>query len=182
MEKIADRYQRLATAFGETVAAVPADGWDNPSPCPDWTALDVARHVVDSQNLFFGLVGKPPVSAPTVDDDPVAAWATTSGAVLADLRDPVASTIRFEGFFGPTTFEDAVDRFLCLDLIVHRWDLATAAGVEAAIPEADLELVEQGVARFGDSLRVPGAFGEPLEAPAGADHQTRVLAFLGRTA
>lgn len=182
METIADRYQRLATAFAATVAAVPADAWGNQSPCPDWTTLDVARHVVDTQNLFFGLVGKPPVSAPSVDDDPAAAWATTSGAMLADLRDPVASTIRFDGFFGPTTFEEAVDRFLCVDLVVHRWDLATAAGLDASIPDIDIAFVEDGVAHLGDAMRSRGAFGEAIEPPAGADDQTRLLAFLGRSA
>ena len=33
---------------------------------------------------------------------------------------------------------------------------------------------------FGDRMRGPGAFGEALEPPAGADDQARLLAYLGR--
>src|SRR6478736_5022572 len=176
MESTADRYARLARAFADTVAAVPPTAWDDPSPCPDWSARDVVRHVVDAQNLFFGLVGKPPVVAPSVDDDPDAAWATTSGAVLADLRDPVTAAVEFDGFFGRTSFTQAVDRFLCLDLVVHRWDLARAAGLDDAIPDDDVALVMAGTEQMGDALRGPGAFGAPLDAPEGADAQTRMLA------
>jgi uncharacterized protein (TIGR03086 family) len=180
MESIADRYRRLAAAFADTVAEVPADGWDTPTPCEGWTALDLVRHVVDSQNLFFGLVGKPPVVAPSVDDDPLAAWRTTSGAVLADVRDPVASSIEFDGFFGRTRFDDAVDRFLSLDLVVHRWDLAHGLGLDDTIPSEDIARVSAAVEQFGDAMRGPGAFGPALEAPEGADEQTRLLALLGR--
>ncbi len=182
MESIADRYERLAGAFADTIAAVPAEAWDAPTPCGDWSARDLVRHVVDSQNLFFGLVGKPPVAAPSVDDDPSGAWANTSNAVLADLRDPVASTTEFDGFFGRTSFADAVDRFLAMDLVVHRWDLATATGLDTTISDDDVAMVMAGAERFGDMLRGPGAFGEPVEAPADADAQTRMLAFLGRRA
>jgi uncharacterized protein (TIGR03086 family) len=182
METIADRYNRLATAFAGIVAAVPADAWAEPTPCTDWTARDVVRHVVDSQNLFFGLVGKPPVVAPSVDDDPVAAWATTSGAVLADLRDPVASTIEFDGFFGRSTFAQAVDRFLCLDLVVHRWDLAHAVGLDDSVSDDEIAMVTAGVEQMGDAIRGAGAFGPALDTPEGADAQTRMLAFLGREA
>jgi uncharacterized protein (TIGR03086 family) len=180
METTADRYDRLARAFASTVDAVPPDAWENPSPCDEWTARDVVRHVVDAQNLFFGLVGKPPVVAPSVDDDPSGAWATTSGAVLADLRDPVASSVEFDGFFGRTSFAQAVDRFLCLDLVVHRWDLARAAGLDDAIPDDDVAMVMAGAEQMGDAMRGPGAFGPALDAPEGSDAQTRMLAFLGR--
>jgi uncharacterized protein (TIGR03086 family) len=182
METIADRYQRLAARFAATIDEAPSGSWSNQSPCPDWTAIDVVRHVVESENMFFGMVGKPPVGVSSDDEDPAEAWRTVSAAVLADLRDPQAATTGFDGFFGPTTYEEAVDRFLCIDLIVHRWDLATALGVDASIPEADIEFVEAGVAQLGDSMRTQGAFGDAIEPPAGADGQTRLLAFLGRSA
>lgn len=180
MESIAARYRRLATAFDDTVAQVPDGAWATPTPCEGWTALDLVRHVVDSQNLFFGLIGKPPVVAPSVDDDPLAAWRTTSGAVLADLEDPVASSIEFDGFFGRTRFDAAVDRFLSLDLVVHRWDLAHGLGLDDAIAPADIARATAAAEQFGDAMRGPGAFGPALEAPEGADEQTRLLALLGR--
>lgn len=180
MESIADRYRRLAGAFADTIAEVPADAWDTPTPCEEWSARDLVRHVVDSQNLFFGLVGKPPVVAPSVDDDPLAAWRTTSGAVLADLEDPVASSIEFDGFFGRTRFDAAVDRFVNFDLVVHRWDLAHGLGLDDTIPPGDVTALTAAAEQFGDAMRGPGAFGPALEAPEGADEQTRLLALLGR--
>lgn len=180
MESIADRYRRLAGSFADTIAEVPDDAWDTPTPCEEWSARDLVRHVVDSQNLFFGLVGKPPVVAPSVDDDPLAAWRTTSGAVLADVEDPVASSIEFDGFFGRTRFDAAVDRFLCIDLVVHRWDLAHAIGLDDTITPDDIAAARAAAEQFGDAMRAPGAFGPALEAPEGADEQTRLLALLGR--
>ena len=53
MSEVSERYQRLTDAFAAKVAAVPADKWEAPSPCPDWNARAVVRHVVDTQGLFL---------------------------------------------------------------------------------------------------------------------------------
>ena len=180
METTSDRYRRLSSAFATTVEAVPDTAWSNPSPCPGWSARDLVRHVVDSQNLFLGLVGRPPVDAPSVDDDPAAAWSVTSSAIQHDLENPATAGAEFDGFFGRTTFATAVERFLCLDLVVHRWDLARAAGLDATIDPDDAEFVMDGAAGMGEGLRGPGAFGAALEAPAGAGVPEQMLAFLGR--
>ena len=90
--------------------------------------------------------------------------------------------MEFEGFFGTQTFETAVDRFLCMDLVVHGWDLAHATGQNETIGADDLARVEAGALRFGDALRGPGVFGPAIDVPGDADEQTRVLAFLGRRA
>ena len=58
MSEVSERYRRLSDAFATKVAAVPADKWDAPTPCGDWTTRDLVRHVVDTQGLFLGLVGK----------------------------------------------------------------------------------------------------------------------------
>jgi uncharacterized protein (TIGR03086 family) len=68
------------------------------------------------------------------------------------------------------------------DLLVHGWDLAKATGQDTTISDDDLGRLERGAAQFGDAARAPGVFGPELEAPAGADRQTKLLAFLGRRA
>ena len=45
----ADRFRRLADRFQTIVAAVPADRWDAPSPCDDWTVAEVVDHVATSE-------------------------------------------------------------------------------------------------------------------------------------
>jgi uncharacterized protein (TIGR03086 family) len=180
MSEISQRYGRLAAAFGDKIAAVSPAAWSNPSPCEGWTARDVVRHVVTTQGMFLGFVGRELGELPSVDTDPGAAWAAASSVVLADLQDPSRAAAEFDGFTGKSTFEAAVDRFLCFDLVVHGWDLAQAAGLEDRIHPDEVSRVRAAAEQFGDALRSPQAFGPEVEAPHGADEQAQLLAFLGR--
>lgn len=180
MESIAQRHDRLAGAFAAKIDAVPADRWDAPSPCEGWTAIDVVRHVTETPGIFFGLVGRELGDVPPVDDGPAAAFAESRRRVQAALDDPAVAELTFEGMFGRQTFAEAIDRFICFDLLVHGWDLARAAGLDGAMDPADVERLDEASRWFGDAMRGPGAFGEAVAPPAGADHQTRVLAYLGR--
>jgi uncharacterized protein (TIGR03086 family) len=179
MSEIADRYRTNAAAFSDKVAAVPADQWDVPTPCPEWTARELVQHVVDTQGMFLGFIGEDAPDAPSVGDDPEAAIRTATGAVQAALDDERA-TQEFEGFFGTSTFEAAVDRFLATDLTVHGWDLARATGQDETIRSEEIPRVRSVAESFGDAIRSPGAFGPAVDAPEGADDQARLLAFLGR--
>jgi uncharacterized protein (TIGR03086 family) len=185
-ESIADRFRRRAQSFTETVAAVPADRWNAPSPCPDWTARDVLRHVIDTQGMFGGFIGVEFTPGPAIEDDPLGAWTAARDQTQALLDDPATATTEFEGLIGRSTYERAVDGFLGVDQVVHRWDLARAAGVDDTIPAQDVAEVAASAAalaeRVGDKMRTGGAFGPALDPPAGADAQTRLLAFLGRQA
>lgn len=182
MTEISARYARLADEFAGTIAAVPPSRWEDPSPCEGWTARDVVRHVVEAQGRFLGLVGREIGPAPSVDADPAAAWDAASTAVQADLDDPARADAEFDGFFGRTRWADAVDGFLSFDLVVHRWDLARAAGLDERIPPDDVQWVRQRSAAFGEHLRRDAVCGPELTPPEGADEQTRLLAFLGRRA
>jgi uncharacterized protein (TIGR03086 family) len=180
MSDTADRYRRLSGFFAETVAAVPADRWEAPSPCEEWTARDVVRHVVDTQGMFLGFVGRDLGDVPSVDDDPAAAWDHARAVVQADLDDPGRASARFEGVTGPSTFEGGVDRFLCTDLVVHRWDLAEATGQQVDLEPEDMAHARDAMAPLVDRMRGPGAIGEELDPPPNASEQARFLAFFGR--
>lgn len=185
-ESIADRYRRRAASFTETAIAVPDDQWSAPSPCTEWDARALVAHVVGSQETFARLVDRELDPGPLVDDDPVGAWTVARDQTQAALDDPELAGVVFEGFTGRTTFAEAVDRFLSLDLVIHRWDLARAVGVDETIPELDIDQLEQSMAvmdeRMGEAMRGPTAFGPELTPPEGADRQTRLLAFVGRMA
>jgi uncharacterized protein (TIGR03086 family) len=180
MGEIAERYRRLSQAFADKVAAVPSQAWDKPSPCDGWTAADVVDHVVTTQGMFLGFVGESAPEGPAVADDPMGAWDTARAAVQARLDDPDLATAEFDGFTGRSTFEAAVGRFLCMDLVVHGWDLARAVGLDETIEPADIARVHEQAVEFGDNLRGPRAFGPALPEPPGASAQDRLLAFLGR--
>lgn len=180
-DTIASQYQRLASEFADTVGEVNVHTWNDPSPCAGWSALDVLRHVIDSHAMVLGLVGDELWPGPPVGSDPLGAWISASDQLQARLDNPTAAVDPIEGEPG-TTFEQAVDQLLPLDLIIHRWDIATAAGLDATISATDLADARRMAEALGDDLRGEGVFGPPLEPPAGADDQARLLAFLGRRA
>jgi uncharacterized protein (TIGR03086 family) len=162
------------------VSQVPAERWEAQTPCPDWKARDLVKHVVDTQGMFLGFIGLELGDIPAVADDPAGAWDAARAKVSAALNDPQTAKTEFDGFGGRSTFEDGVDRFLCFDLVVHGWDLARATGLDETIPAEDLTRVRAAAEAFGDAMRGPGAFGPEIEPPRDADEQARLLAFLGR--
>ncbi len=182
MTEISMQYARLGDDFAATIAAVRPDRWENPSPCEGWTARDVVRHVIETQGAFLGLVGRELGPVPSVDDDPAAAWEAARKVVRADLDDPDRAGAEFDGLWGRTRFDDAVDTFLRFDLIVHRWDLARATGLDEELSLADVRWARERTTAFGTNLRRDGVCGPELRPPDGASEQTRLLAFLGRRA
>ena len=182
MSETLERYGRLADAFAATVAAVPPGRWESPSPCEGWTARDVVRHLVEVHGRILGLVGRSLGDIPDVAEDPAAAFAAASAVVRADLADPVVASAAYEGAFGRNTFEGAVGQFICFDLVVHRWDLARAAGVDERMDPGEVSALLAQLPAFGDMLSRTGACAPALDPPPGADEQTRLLALLGRRA
>ena len=181
MSQISDRYARLADAFTAKVAAVPEDAWANPTPCEEWTARDVVRHVVDTQGMFLGFVGREMDDHPSVDDDPEAAVRAVTGRIRQDLGDADLAAETFEGMMGTQRFDEAVDRFLSADLIVHGWDLAKATGQDTDIADGDVADLRKMADSFpSEMMRGPGAFGPEVEVDDDASEQDKVLAYLGR--
>jgi uncharacterized protein (TIGR03086 family) len=180
MSEVADRYRRLAAAMTRRIEQVPPDRWSNQSPCEKWTARDVVQHLVDVHGMFLGLVGRAMRPGPAVDDDPVAAWASARDQVQADLDDPQRAAAEFDGVSGRSTFEEAVDRFVCFDLNIHGWDLARATGQDERIEPSELPRLWRTAESFGDAIRSEKVCGPAVEVPSDADEQDRLLAYLGR--
>lgn len=182
MTAIRDRYARLAEGFTARAAAVPADDdrWANPSPCDGWAARDVVDHLVGAHHTFFGLIHHEVTQGPAAADAPLPAWEHVRDAMLAALDEPAVAGVEFDGFFGRSTWEDAVDRFVSGDVLIHTWDLARALGVDDRLPEDEVADARKGLEGLGDNMRQPGVFGPEVEPPADADDQDRLLAFVGR--
>lgn len=181
-EPPADRYRRLAERFSGTVAAMPAPAWGSPSPCRGWTALDVLSHVVDSELGLLRRTGIEVPEAPAAQADPSGVWTFARDTAQAVLDDPERAGTRYEAFGSPTTVAATFGTFMSVDLIVHRWDIARAAGIDATIPREDIELARGFTESMGDLAQTSGAFGPRLAVPDDADPQTRLLALLGRSA
>ena len=180
MEEVADRYQRLATAMTTKIENVPDGAWNKQSPCEKWTARDVVRHVVEVHGMFQALVGRSLVEHPSVDEDPVGAFVAVRDQMKADLEDPQKVAEEYDGRLGRSTFGRAVDGFVCFDLVIHGWDLSRATGQDDLLDSRDVATIQASVDVMGNVMRENGVVGPPLDPPADASAQDRLLSALGR--
>ena len=181
-------YTRLAGPFGAVVDRVPAAGWDAPSPCEGWSARDVLAHVVTSQRGFLAERGVDATTSPQLDvdhptdgtTDPSAAWHAHDERMRELLADPAVAGMEYDGVFGRTTVGRSIVAFHGFDLVVHRWDMAVAAGLDERLTADELDLVDRSADGFGDHLYGEGVCKPAVPTRDGADRQERVLARLGR--
>ncbi len=179
----AERYRTLSSRFTGLVEAVPADRWDAPSPCAEWTARDVFAHVVDTERDLLDRMPFPP--APTTEGlDVLSAWSVIRARVQEALDNPHEAGHTYDGMFGQTTFARTVDQFYSLDLVVHAWDIATATGLEPfrPMPSGEVQTIMGALVPIADTMRQPGVFGRAVEVPSDADPQSKLLGLLGRHA
>ncbi|MPZ83273.1 MAG: TIGR03086 family protein [Actinophytocola sp.] len=185
-----ERYQRAQDGFDAVLATVPADRWDAPSMCAEWTVRDVAGHVVwgqeqlrawatgDEYTVFAGAPGAPHPGE-MAGDDPVATFREARAAAEATLtRDTLDRLTAIPGL-GEVPVS-AVVTLLTTDHLAHAWDIGHAVGstgrLDRSLIPGSLEWARHNV------MRRPGFFGPELTPPADADEETRWLAFLGRAA
>lgn len=177
----AEEFQQIGGRFGEVVAAVGPDQWDDPTPVPEWKARDVVDHLIGwfpalLHGLDLTLPAGPPVGA-----DPAAAWQVFAGGVAALLEDPeAAALVPANPNFGGIPLDQAVSRFFTADVFHHTWDLATATGQVAALDPGRCEAMLAGMEPIDQLLRDSGQYGPRVEVPDDADPEARLVAFLGR--
>jgi uncharacterized protein (TIGR03086 family) len=175
--------------FSAVVDRVPADGWERPSPCAGWSALDVLGHVgfttefgtklLRGESPDFSAIPHPPRSA--VSGDPGQWWralvAPAKGLVQgADLTRVVDSPI------GPRSIGDGLS-FPGVDLFLHGWDLARSVGTDVSIPAEAMDFAHQVIDPIPDEQkRSPRVFGSVIDVPPDASPQVKFLAWAGRDA
>jgi uncharacterized protein (TIGR03086 family) len=169
------------------VAGVPADGWQQATPCSQWDVTRVLQHAaLDQQAWGAGLAGTPgPAENPfapsgQLDAGPltyadhaletsVAPWTAigSAGAVPTPLP---------QGEMVPADAAAAA----ALDAAIHAWDIAMATGQGSPLtPELARSLLP--VARnIVEPLRAYGAYAQALETKDGALDDAVLLSYLGR--
>jgi uncharacterized protein (TIGR03086 family) len=138
--------------------------------------------MVGNVGFFFKLIDREIPVFPSVEEDPVEAWRAARAALQEALDDPGVAQAEYESqaMGGRGTFEEAVDRFGNLDVLVHTWDLARAAGLDERLDPGEVHQAFDAALPMDEMLRSAGACAPKLDPPVGADEQTRFLAFLGR--
>lgn len=186
-EPLLEQHAEALRLFGERVRAVADDQWDAPTPCTEWNVRDLVNHVTGEQLWIPPLVSEgrtveemgDAFSGDVLGGDPVAAWETASAAAHAAFAAPGALDRTVKLSYGP-----ALGRAYCSELtadcVVHTWDLSRAIGADDRLPDGLVEFSIKEVMPYADGLAASGMYAAPLDVPAGADAQTRLLALLGR--
>lgn len=191
MNEIADRYRKRADAFERKIAAVRPDQWANPSPCAKWTARDVVDHIRTMHEAMLRPLNRRLGAAPSVAEDPLAAFRAARADVQAVLADPLLARTECGTPAGQLTAERHIDEVVSADLALHGWDLAKATGQDARMAPDDVvglwvrtaavppDLMEKFRTRdaFGPGIEVYGA---EVPVPDDAPLQDRLLGTIGR--
>jgi len=160
-----------------TASKIPAaaDKLGETTPCDAWDVRTLLDHLIDTQKFFAAKARGEDVPFPTatppsvIGDDPVAAYEGTRQEVLRAHREPGALEKT-----GPML------GIALTDQLVHGWDLATATGQDATMPE---DLAEAAFAtidgRLTDEQRGK-SFKAAVDVPDDASAQDRLLAYTGR--
>lgn len=178
-------HRAALAVFDRAVHRIAGD-WAAPTPCEDWTVRDLLNHLVAEQLWVPHLLrGETLAQVGTrydgdmLGEKPVAAWESAAPAARAAWTEPSATTRRVHVSYG-TVDAPEYGWQMTMDLAVHGWDLASALGVPAEIPE---DLATQLYVEFEDQVQRwsgTGLFARPVAVGAHATPADRLVALFGR--
>jgi uncharacterized protein (TIGR03086 family) len=183
--ELLELYQRAQNQFSDRVDAVAPDQWEHES-LPGWTVADLVAHLVNEALWVPPLLAGEPVAegrfpdgaGDLLGDDPFTGWETAADGALSAFAEDGALVRTVHLTRGPTPATEYILE-MTADLTVHAWDLAAATDGDT---ELDGELITAALV-YAERLSgdgVPGMIGPPLDVPASAPPQTRLLARFGR--
>ncbi len=164
---VAERFRKIAAEFSARAEAVSDDGWDNQSPCEDWRARDIVRHLVAWMPSYC--FGDRAPEIPDVDQDPLASW--------TKLRDAIQSALDGSD---DAKLERAVAAYVIGDILIHTWDLARATGQDETLDADEVRRALTALTRPDETVLSNGHFSASVDVPETADEQTKLLALTGR--
>lgn len=181
-------HDRALGATRALVADVRTDQWHDPTGCGDWDVRALVNHVV-AGNLWAAELA----AGRTIDevgdrldgdvlgDELVSAYDASAKQASEVFHAPGALDAPCAVSYGPVPGSVYLGhRFV--DVLVHGWDLAVATGqpseLDAELAQACLDVIAPQV----DELSTSGAFGAPVDVPADAPVDVRLLGLLGRRA
>jgi uncharacterized protein (TIGR03086 family) len=183
-------FERAVVSTADIVKATPGAKLDAPTPCTEWDVRRLLNHVVGTLWLAEALLtdqaphhAMAPGGLPAADligADPAAAYAEAAAAALAAAATGDALTRPHVTPLGEMP-GPGLAGFTTLDILVHGWDLATAAGLPA---DADERLAAHALAFAEQALATAesraGRIGPAIPVAADAPASHRLVAFMGR--
>lgn len=159
------------------------------TPCDQWTIAALLNHATNGTrtlaSVLAGDIVDPSVFDPQamattdVGPDRAASFAAAAVELLAAASTPGALDRPCAMPMGELP-GIAVANIALLDSVVHGWDLATAAGSNATIPEPVAQAVLQFAQQMVGDAQRGALFGPAVDVPASTDSTVRLVAFLGR--
>ena len=172
--------EQTFTHTSGVVAGVRPDQLDDPTPCEEWTVHQLLEHMIGVVAGLGTAVGGNPPQEFVLSADPAAQFDEAAAAALAAWRTPGVLDRIVEIPAGPMPGH-VVAGINLLDTATHTWDLATATGQPAELPEpVATAALEASTQIISPEIRA-GRFGPEQSVPAGASPTARLVAFLGRT-
>jgi len=182
--ELADLYRRSVEGWTARVETIPADRWDAPTPCTDWTVRDLVNHVTGEDAWTVPLMRGATIAevGNTLDGDLLGDKPTDTALRHAgDAMDVVAEKLPTGGKVHLSYGDEDMDEYiyqLSADHLMHAWDLAAATGGDTTF---DTDLVEGVGAWFAgreEMYRSAGVIGPRVEA--GGDPQSDLIGRAGR--
>jgi uncharacterized protein (TIGR03086 family) len=171
---VLDQFDRSTQWTASKIPAA-ASKLDDETPCEQWDVRTLLDHMIDTQNFFAARARGEDPSLPDpappslIGDDPAATYEQTRQETLRAHREPGALEKA-----GPL-----LGIAFC-DQLIHGWDLATATGQDATMPD---DLARAALAMLDGQLtddRRGNAFKPAVDVPDSASPQDKLLAYTGR--
>ena len=181
-------YQGAAQAMIPTVGSVTAAQLGSNTPCIEWTVKNLINHNINTQNFLQATLTGAQIDPATMFNVDGDLPQEGGEAALKSIIDQVVSTANAMDLstivatpFGEMPAGNFI-MFPMLDLVIHRWDLASALGQDNTI---DSSMAEICVGILGPEAlaggRQQGAFGSEVIIPASGSIQDKLLGSVGRT-
>jgi len=178
---VIDSLERTFAHAHTVIGGVRADQHGDKTPCDEWTVRDLLEHIIGVvAGLGTAAAGQPP-SPFELAADPTAQFDEAAAAALAAWRTPGVLDRVIDAGPGPMPGRVLAGINL-LDTATHTWDLATATGQPAELPEpVAVAAMEASHMIVSPEIRT-GRFGPEQIVPNDASTTRQLVAFLGRTA
>ena len=180
------RYTTIVFGFEHVLRLGASDTWGNPSPCESWDARHVAGHAMAVVNNVAARAGVGRVVDPfenleaIAGDDPAESFRAIRDRYLLATDQQGALQRTVSSRLGEMTLDEYIRR-MCLDTLVHTWDVARALEVDDTLdPGAVAAVYATCLAGLHTVPRELGRYDEAIPAETFTSEQDRLIAFTGR--
>jgi uncharacterized protein (TIGR03086 family) len=177
-------YDDVTEAVRQVVARTVPEQFIRPTPCAEWTVLDILNHLVETLDRYGALArGVQPVEGEVITyEDPVGMYAAMAASTRAAFAAPGYLDTVAHTPIGPQPGRVPVQHVVN-ELIVHGWDLARGTGQPTDIAPGWADASLRSWAAFFAAYpreHIPFNFDPERVAAMDASAADRLAAYLGR--